>query len=66
MKGTSQTFEVDGSLPVIGLKALVAESHAIEMDEQRMLHKGRTLRDEDTLEDSGAHSVERTRSSHCG
>ncbi|KAL1495312.1 hypothetical protein AB1Y20_017170 [Prymnesium parvum] len=53
VKGASQQFEVDGSLPVVGLKAIINESHGFEIEEQRMLYKGRTLRDEDTLDESG-------------
>eukprot|EP00966_Prymnesium_polylepis_P258524 5971561-Prymnesium_polylepis.1 len=53
VKGSAEPFEVDESLPVVALKAIICESHGIDIEEQRMLYKGRTLKDEDTLAESG-------------
>ena len=52
VKGVAQPYEVDGSLPIVGLKALVCETCEVNAEEQRLLYKGRTLRDEVTLDEA--------------
>ena len=48
--------EVDGSMGVLDLKALLSCSVDIEAQHQRLVYKGRVLKDDQTLEGSGAPS----------
>ena len=58
------SYEVDKTLPVIGFKALVADCHAAvsNMDDLRLLFKGRALGDGGSLEEAG---VEDGATLHC-
>ena len=51
--GTTIDFEVHPELDVLSFKALIEEEVGIGIDEQRILNKGRALRDEDSLELAG-------------
>ena len=51
--GQTHTFEVHPEFEVIGLKAIIEDATGLAIDEQRILHKGRALRDEDTLQLAG-------------
>ena len=53
--GATHAFDVHPEFEVLSLKALVEEDIGIAMDEQRILHKGRAIQDEDTLEAAGVH-----------
>ena len=46
--------EVDSSMGVLDLKALLSCSVDIEAEHQRLIYKGRVLKDDLTLEASGA------------
>lgn len=46
--------EVDGSMSVLDLKALLSCTVDIEAHHQRLIYKGRVLKDDQTLEGSGA------------
>lgn len=50
---TPHIFEVHPEFEVISLKALIEDEMGVAMDQQRLLHKGRVLRDEDTLQAAG-------------
>ena len=52
--GASMDEELDGSFTIVDLKALVADVHQIPIEEMRVLHKGRALHDNDTLDSCGA------------
>jgi hypothetical protein len=45
--------ELDPSFTILDLKALISDSTSIPMEEMRVLHKGRAMHDEDTLEACG-------------
>ena len=45
--------EVDGSFAILDLKALLSESCDIATEHQRLVYKGRVLRDALTLDSSG-------------
>ena len=45
--------EVDGSMEVRDMKALLSETTGIDVDEQRLLCRGRVLRDHETLGSAG-------------
>ena len=51
--GASHTFEVHPEFEVLSIKALVEDASGLPIDEQRILHKGRVMKDEDTLESQG-------------
>ena len=45
--------EVDGSMGVLDLKALLSESCDIATEHQKLVFRGRVLKDAETLESSG-------------
>lgn len=51
--GQSLEFEVHPEFEVLSLKALVEDAAGMGIEDMRILHKGRALRDEDTLEVAG-------------
>ena len=51
--GSVLTEEVHPEIDVLSLKALIEDTSGIAMSEQRILYKGRALRDEVTLEEAG-------------
>ena len=46
--------DLDGSFTILDLKALVSDMTEMPVDEMRVLHKGRALHNEDTLDACGA------------
>lgn len=52
--GASMEEELDASFTVVDLKALISDSTDIPIEEMRVLHKGRAMHNEDTLEACGA------------
>ena len=51
--GGSYAFEVHPQFEVLSIKALVEDASGLPIDEQRILYKGRVMKDEDTLESAG-------------
>ena len=51
---TLMDTDLDGSFTVLDLKALVSDMTEMPMDEMRVLHKGRALHNDDTLDACGA------------
>ena len=51
--GRLLSLEVHPELEVVGLKALVEDESGLAIDEQRIMHKGRALRDADSLQLAG-------------
>jgi hypothetical protein len=51
--GGSYAFEVHPEFEVLSIKALVEDASGLPIDEQRILYKGRVMKDEDTLESAG-------------
>ena len=51
---TLMDTDLDGSFTVLDLKALVSDMTEMPVDEMRVLHKGRALHDDDTLDACGA------------
>jgi ubiquilin len=51
--GETLEWEVHPEFGVLDLKALLEDSTGLAISEQRILHKGRALRDEDTLQTAG-------------
>ena len=45
--------ELDESFTFLDLKALIADSTEMSMEDMRILHKGRAMRDDVTLEAAG-------------
>ena len=51
--GATHTFEVHPEFEVLSIKALVEDASGLPIEEQRVLYKGRVMKDDDTLESAG-------------
>ena len=49
-------LEMHPEMGILDLKALIEDMTEMEMAEQRIMHKGRALHDDDTLQSAGAHT----------
>ena len=63
--GATLEWEVHPELGVCDLKALVEAEAGISVQDQRILHKGRAMNDEDTLEAAGARTRPPRRAGPC-